>query len=87
MNDVTKPTGTNSPDGKTLMNIDDKKSRVRVWVTYWAAAFLFGIGPILIFIILFVCDDKEKAIDLFQAILPVSAGIIAFWFAGRGTKS
>ena len=60
-----------------------RKSQVRVRVTYIAAAFLFGGGGI--FIILLICFGKvEEALDLFLTLLPVSAAVISFWFAGRG---
>ena len=64
---------------------DNRKSWVRVIVTYIAAAFLFVGGAI--FIIVLVCMGKiQDATNLFQTLLPVAAAIISFWFAGRGVK-
>ncbi len=59
-----------------------RKSRVRVRVTYGAAAFLFLGGGVLI-VIFILKKDTANAISLFNTILPVAAAIIAYWFAGR----
>ena len=59
-----------------------KKSKVRIWVTYTATAFLFVGGPLLM-LYAFRCDKTDEAISIFQSILPISAAIISFWFAGR----
>lgn len=62
-----------------------RKSRVRIIVTYLAASFLFVGGPI--FIAFFVwTQDRTNALTLFNTILPVSAAIISYWFAGRSNK-
>ena len=65
---------------------EDRKSRVRVYVTYGAAAFLFLGGTV--FIIFLISKEKlDEAISLFNALLPVSAAIISYWFAGRKPKN
>ena len=61
---------------------EDRKSWVRVVVTYGAAAFLFIGGPIFIAFLIWT-GRRDDAIALFNTILPVSAAIISFWFAGR----
>ena len=61
---------------------ESRKSRVRVVVTYGAAGFLFLGGPLLILVLLCMGKSTEAA-NLFTAILPVSAAIISYWFAGR----
>lgn len=61
---------------------EDRKSKVRVRVTYAAAVFLFGGGAIFIAFLIWT-GRRADAIALFNTILPVSAAIISFWFAGR----
>ena len=61
---------------------ESRKSRVRVIVTYGAAGFLFLGGPLLI-LVLFCLEKYDLALNLFMSILPVSAAIISYWFAGR----
>ena len=68
------------------------RTRVRIWVTYAAAGYLFGFGPL--FIILLYAQDPvpdsrivpgvDAAKNLFATILPISSGIVAYWFAARG---
>jgi len=29
-------------------------------------------------------EDKDTAVNLFNTLVPVATGIIAFWFGGRG---
>ncbi len=61
---------------------ENRKSQVRVKVTYWAAAFLFGGGSL--FIVFYIFKGMEQQANaLFLAILPVSASIVSFWFASR----
>ena len=63
-----------------------RKSLVRVRVTYAAAGFLFLGGTIFIVFLIWV-KKIEEAIDLFLTLLPVSASIVSFWFAGRVISS
>lgn len=76
--------GTNNiqaPDSE----IEKRRSEVRIRTTYAAVAFLFGGGSIFILFLIWTRKLPE-ALNLFQTILPVSAAIISFWFAGRGGK-
>ena len=65
---------------------ESKRSLVRITVTYEATAFLFGIGAIMIAILLWK-NKYEEAKDVFLTILPVSSAVISFWFAGRSPKA
>ena len=62
-----------------------RKSLVRVVVTYGAAGFLFVGGSIFIIILIWT-GQRDDAIALFNTILPVSAAIVSYWFAGRGNQ-
>lgn len=62
-----------------------RKSLVRVVVTYVAAAFLFVGGTIFIAFLIWT-GQRDDAITLFNTILPVSAAIVSYWFAGRGSQ-
>ncbi len=71
-----------------MTNIDEtlKKHRsyVRVVVTYFAAAFVFfGGGLMIAYFILTGKDNHALAKDIFTAILPIGTAVITFWFAGR----
>ncbi len=69
--------------------IEIRRSRVRTMVTHSATLFLFLGGALLIAYLVVTGNGDptngrvDKAIDLFQAVLPVAASIISFWFAGR----
>ena len=69
------------------------RSWVRVWVTYAAAAYVFGGGLWMIYVVSvykFKDDVDQQAIehmkDIFLAVLPIATGVITYWFAsvGRG---
>ena len=62
-----------------------RKSLVRVVVTYAAAGFLFIGGTIFIAFLIWT-NQRDEAITLFNTILPVSAAIVSYWFAGRGSQ-
>lgn len=64
----------------------ERKSLVRVVVTYCAAFFLFFAGPGFIIFLIWT-GQRAEAINLFGTILPVSAAIVSFWFAGRAGGS
>ncbi len=69
--------------------LEDRKSRVRVWLTYWAAGFLFLIGLLLIGWFMYNGND-EKALTVFGTVLPTTTFIIGYWFAkrsGEGSSS
>lgn len=59
-----------------------RRSKVRVVVTYIAAAFLFGGGSIFISFLIWT-GQRDLAFQLFTTLLPVGAAVISFWFAGR----
>ena len=73
------------PRNESAEKIEDRKSRVRVRTTYWAATFLFGGGAGLI-AVLFFLGEIDKALTLFNTILPISSALISYWFAGRQFK-
>ena len=62
--------------------ISQRRSRVRVWVTYGAAAFVFVGSPVLMGFLIYK-DKYDEALGLFNTILPVATGVISFWFAAR----
>ena len=64
---------------------ENRRNWVRILVTYGAAIFLFLVGPLLIGIALYK-QTYAEAKDLFLTILPVSSGIISYWFATRSPK-
>ena len=71
-----------------MTNIDEtlKKHRsyVRVVVTYFAAAFVFfGGGLMIAYFILTGKDNHALAKDIFTVILPIGSAVVSFWFAGR----
>lgn len=86
MPELNQSDGTLSEeDKKAERKKEARKSLVRVLVTYVAAGFLFGGGALFIAILLWT-GKRQDAIALFNAILPVSAAIISYWFAGRGNS-
>lgn len=67
-------------------DINERKSRVRIFVTKVATLFVFAGGALLIAAL--VLEEKhEEAIDLFSLLLPVAAGVISYWFAARGRST
>ena len=62
-----------------------RKSAVRILVTYLAAGFLFVVGPGFVAFLL-ILGQIEDAKNVFMAILPISAAVITFWFAGRNNQ-
>lgn len=77
------------PNRTVHQKITIRRSRVRTTVTHWAAVFLFAGGAVLIGYLVYTGNGDpsngrvDKAIDLFQTILPIAASIITFWFAAR----
>ena len=68
------------------ISIEERKSRVRVLVTIWAAIYVFGGSALLIAGLWIDALDENKyqiAKDIFMTVLPVAAGIITYWFASR----
>ena len=64
---------------------ETRKSAVRVLVTYIAASFLFVVGAGFVAALL-ILGQIEDAKNVFLSILPVSAAVITFWFAGRNNQ-
>ena len=64
---------------------EHRRSRVRVGITWFAAAFLFGGGAIMVGWRL-VYERYEDAQDLFLTILPIASSIVAYGFATRATR-
>lgn len=75
-----------SHEAKEPSEVETRKSAVRVLVTYIAAGFLFVVGAGFVAALL-ALDKVEDAKNVFLAILPVSAAVITFWFAGRNSSS
>lgn len=70
---------------KNIKDLQRTRSMVRVQITILASWFLFVGGALLIGFFLYA-KDYPMAKDMFVAIMPVSASIIAFWFGGRGSS-
>ncbi len=76
--------------GDTPMTVEerrqDRRSKVRVIVTYWAALYIFGGAAALIALVLW---GKLKEADfhivreIFTLGLPIATGVITYWFATR----
>ena len=63
------------------------KSRVRVWVTYVATLFLFGVSTgLIIWFMSGSNPDTDKAMTVFNTILPVATGVVTYWFATRSNR-
>lgn len=65
---------------------DLKKSNVRIYVTYVATIFIFGIGLGLILFFTLVKEKPDHAMRVFNAVLPIATGIVTYWFATRSNK-
>ena len=65
--------------------IKKRRSLVRMYVTYIAAAFVFGVGTILILYGI-IEDMHDFARDVFNVVLPIGTAIITYWFAGRSAE-
>ncbi|MCY4298268.1 MAG: hypothetical protein OXC61_03090 [Flavobacteriaceae bacterium] len=71
-----------------------KKSRslVRVRVTQFASCYAFIGSAVLVIAIAFAGEFGNEswihqAKDIFLAVLPISAGILGYWFAGRSNSN
>lgn len=69
---------------------EKRKGKVRVWITYLAALYVFFGSAYLIFIFLMhegeVSEGMEGALTLFNTTLPIATGIITYWFAARSNS-
>ena len=61
---------------------ENRRSAVRVAVTYIAAGFLFLVGAAVVGYLLAI-GDIATGKDIFLTILPVAAAIVTYWYAGR----
>ena len=62
-----------------------RRSKVRVNVTYGAAAFVF-IGGAAIIAYGIITKDSDLAKDTFNVVLPIGTAVITYWFAGRSAE-
>ena len=69
-----------APEVSTKEKTDAARSAVRRWVTYIAAAFVFGGGTVMIIGLISFGGETgvSAAKDLFTAILPIGTGVITF---------
>ena len=91
--------GLKNSDLTPEQRIKSRRSSVRVFVTYAAAAYAFLGGLLLIYFALkvemptdekaqnFVREQWQFAKDLFVTILPIATGVITYWFATRRTDN
>ena len=64
-----------------------RKSNVRICVTYIATVFIFGVGiGLILFFTLSEDEQPDQAMRVFNAVLPIAAGIVTYWFATRSNK-
>ena len=64
---------------------EERKSKVRVLLTYAAAFFLFGISLMLIIWFMYI-KDYNKATAAFGTVVPTTTFIIGYWFAKRSAE-
>jgi len=84
-NSVTDHSEKRNDSSDLKVNHEIKKSKVRIAVTYYATAFIFGGGPLLI-IGLLIAEKYDDALRVFNTILPIAAGIVTYWFATRSNR-
>lgn len=61
---------------------ENRRSDVRIAITYVAAGFLFLVGAAVVGYLLAI-GDIGTGKDIFFTILPVAAAIVTYWYAGR----
>ena len=84
-----------SPVGHTVdETLSLRRSGVRRYVTYGAAAYLFLGGLVMVCVVAYGSAGEDSipvnimaAKDVFMSIVPVASGIVAYWFATRGKPS
>ena len=58
-----------------------------MWVTYGAAAFLFGGGAIFMLCLIFAPDkNAEIGREVFTMLVPIATGVITYWFADQRSE-
>lgn len=65
--------------------LEKRRAKVRIWVTYVAALFVF-VGAAAMIAYALIIKDNALAKDIFFAVLPVGAAVISYWFAGRSAE-
>ena len=79
-----------SSETKQEKTIEERKSEVRVYVTKWAALYVF-LGSTALIVVSLVnwveSDSLQVAKDVFMTVLPVATGVITYWFASRGRST
>lgn len=84
---------------KSATPVEDKiklrRSRVRMWVTYGAAWFLFGGGALFVgylawYPVTAVPDGQVNnlatAKEIFFVLVPIATSIVTYWFAARQSE-
>ena len=65
---------------------EERRSKVRVWVTYAATTYIF-LGSAVLIAALWIdklpADKLTIARDVFMMVLPVATGVVTYWFASR----
>lgn len=60
-----------------------RRNRVRVYVTYAAAGYIFLGTPAVIYLVR-AGKLGTDSMNLFMMVLPIASGIVSFWFGARG---
>ena len=63
----------------------NRRSAVRVIVTYVATGFLFVVGAAMVGYFI-ATGEKDDGKDIFLAILPIASAVITYWFAARQSE-
>ena len=66
-------------------DIRQRRSKVRMNVTYLAALFVF-FGAAAMIVYAFIVKDNAMAKDTFTVVLPIGTAVITYWFAGRSAE-
>ena len=66
--------------------IEMRRSKVRIWVTYSAALYVF-LGSLVLILAFAIAGAQGTGLPLakevFTMVLPIATGIITYWFASR----
>ena len=80
------PAAQPPPQGGHKEERENRRSAVRMVVTYVATGFLFVVGAAISGYFL-ATGKEDDGKDIFLAILPIAAAVITYWFASRqGSK-
>lgn len=61
--------------------IQNRRSKVRAWISALAMIFVFVGGFGMIAFLLLIDDDIDSALNVFNIVFPVATGVIGYWFA------